>query len=299
MFAWPIVELLPLGLGLTISPHSLGSAVGFVLGALLLRHRLLVGGLVARDELSVVLQEGLSRLVLGAIVGARSFHVLGNLDRYADDPLAVFDVSQGGLSLLGGMLTALLVTAPYMRRQGIATLPLMDAGAAATAVGILCARIGDLVVGDHLGGPTRAWFGWRCTGRLADPVTGELTRLPVQPYPVGLTPSNGCFDTPVVQTALAGAATALVVLLVVLVVERRRPPTGVVVACWMLTYAPLRVALDVVRPDRRLFGLTGNQWGLLLAWTAALVLLLRIRATAGAPDPPGGLHDGIDTGADA
>src|SRR3546814_10868916 len=50
-----------------------------------------------------------------------------------------------------------------MRRKQLPFWTLMDAAAPGLALGILLGRIGDLVVGDHLGEPTDFVLGFRCT----------------------------------------------------------------------------------------------------------------------------------------
>src|SRR3546814_7402893 len=50
-----------------------------------------------------------------------------------------------------------------MRRNQLPFWTLMDAAAPGLALGILLGRIGDLVVGDHLGKATDFVLGFRCT----------------------------------------------------------------------------------------------------------------------------------------
>src|SRR3546814_6689216 len=50
-----------------------------------------------------------------------------------------------------------------MRRERLSFWRLMDAAAPGLALGSLIGRIGDLLVGDHLGEPTDFALGFRCT----------------------------------------------------------------------------------------------------------------------------------------
>ena len=43
-------------------------------------------------------------LVIGGIVGARALYVLENLDRFQDDPLDVFAINAGGISIYGALI---------------------------------------------------------------------------------------------------------------------------------------------------------------------------------------------------
>ena len=70
------------------------------------------------------------------------------------DPLGWFMVWQGGLSLLGGIVGAVLAGIPYTLRRRLSLSLLLDSAAPGIAVGIFIGRIGDLVIGERLGGRT-------------------------------------------------------------------------------------------------------------------------------------------------
>ena len=171
---------------------------------------------------------------------------------------------------------------------------MLDAAAPAVALGLVCGRIGDLVIGDHVGAPSGDFpLGWRCTARLWDPTTNSLGRLPPSPYPFDRAepPTLGCFDVAVHQTALYDGLAAVVVLVVLLAMSRRTFFPGALASGWVLVYAPLRGLGDLLREDRRWLGLTGSQWALLVAAVAVSVWLSRrsrrARVTSGrGPDGP-------------
>src|SRR3546814_20526789 len=96
----------------------------------------------------------LYRAAIGALVGARLAYALNHWADYADRPLEVLAVWEGGISLFGGIFGGVLAAVPVMRRKQLPFWTLMDAAAPGLALGILLGRIGDLVVGDHLGEPT-------------------------------------------------------------------------------------------------------------------------------------------------
>lgn len=293
MLSWPIVERIPLFGEAALSPHGIGIAVGFLLGAYLFaavgRRRGLRDDEVAVDP-DEVAQEIAVRAAIGAIVVGRLAYVLTHLDRFTGDlgeVVAILAVTDGGFSFLGGVTGALLLCVPWIRSQGLSTPRMLDAGAPAVALGLVCGRLGDLVIGDHVGVPSGDFpLGWRCSANLYVEGANTFGRVAPEPYPFDRAeaPTQGCFDVALHQTALYDGLAALVVLVVVLVLVRRRLFPGAIAAAWVLVYAPLRGLGDVLREDRRWFGLTGSQWALLATTVAVLAWLARRRAREASDD---------------
>jgi phosphatidylglycerol---prolipoprotein diacylglyceryl transferase len=248
---------------LRVSPHGIGTAVGFLAGAQLLFPR--TRKLGVPDEL---VQEMLWRGLLGALVGARLAYVVNHAGEF-DSVGEVLAVWEGGLSLLGGIAGGVLAAYPVMRRERLPFWPLMDAAAPGLALGILIGRIGDLVVGDHLGKPTDFALGFRCTDAdTASPCVapvGEGVHMPA------------LYD--LVSVSL---------LLAVLLLLRRRPRwDGFVILVFAAWYGTARVVEDFFRVDvTHGTGLSGSQWTALVVAAASLyVLLVRRRTPGRAVDP--------------
>lgn len=297
--SWPIVSRIPLVGDLAVSPHGIAIGTGFAVGAVMMIRRARSRGITAADavrdlDASAVadeVQRVLGWVLVGAIVAARSFYVLTHADVYAADPSSILAIQEGGLTFVGGVAGGVATGWLVARRRGLDPVALLDAAAPGLALGLAIGRLGDLAIGDHLGAPTSAPWGWRCTGDLnpvGDPNALGMT-APV-PYP-GVAvrsgaiepPVVGCFDVPVLQTAFVDAAVALVVLVVLLAVERRVDwRRGSLASTWVVVYGVLRVAGDVLREDRRWFGLTGTQWALSVAVVVVLAAWWRRRRE---PDP--------------
>lgn len=279
---WPIVERIPLGGDLAISPHGITTALGFVVGAWLMIRRARLRGLGHTHvaDVNEAVQELLVRLGVGAIIGARLFYVLNNLDRYLDDPVAALAIWEGGLTFLGGVAGAVMAAVPLIRRRGYRLLQLGDSAAPGLAAGLAIGRIGDLAIGDHLGPAAGGFpFGWRCTGNLWDATGNSLVAggLPPQPYPAGAAPVQGCFDVAVHQTALYDLLSAALLFGVLLLLERRPRWDGFFAAVAIYWYGAFRLLDDLLRQDRRWLGLTGSQWAVLTAIVVLTVLIVRDR----------------------
>lgn len=171
----PILDLAPGPL--TISPHGVGTAAGFLAGA-----RLMLPAARARGIDDTHLWRLLTRAIIGALIGARLAYVINHLDTYSDRPLEALRVWEGGASLLGGIVAAILAALPEMRRQRLDFWTVMDAAAPGLALGIAIGRVGDLMVADHLGKQTDFLLGYRCTGAdTSSPCTAPIGQAVHQP----------------------------------------------------------------------------------------------------------------------
>lgn len=274
--AWEILPRIHLG-PLAVSPHGIGIAAGYLAGAqLMVRRSRRFGGPADED-----IWNALFYALMGAIVGARLGYVLGHLPEVTDggsDILGVFKVWEGGISLLGGITGAVLAAVPYVRKHNMGFWRMTDLAAPGLALGIVIGRIGDVVIGDHLGKPTNFALGWRCLGTPEGPprpAEDYLSRLAA-----GEPPSLGCFDITLHQTAIYDFTSTLVLLGVLLYMGRKARNTGLLTIVFVLWYGSMRVVNDFLRVDQRYFGLTGSQIMALLVVGVCLYLLVRYR---GAP----------------
>ena len=286
--AWHIFPRLELG-PLSVSPHGLGIAIGYLAGAqLLVRRARKLGGPDENDIWNVLFYA-----LIGAIVGARVGYVLGHLSQVTDggnDILGIFKVWEGGISLIGGITGAVLFALPYMFKHNMGFWRTMDLAAPGLALGIVIGRIGDLIIGDHLGKPTDFALGWLCLGSDGQPPTPADAY--VSALEAGEPPSLGCFDLVLHQTAIYDFFSTLALLGVLLWLGRKVRNTGfmiIVFTCW---YGAMRLITDFLRVDRRYFGLTGSQLMSLTVGLICLYLLIRFRGA-----PPGWRRDPAPAGA--
>lgn len=275
--AWVVLPRIEIG-PLAVSPHGIGIALGVLAGA---RLGVYVANRYGGPE-EADIWNGLFWAMLGAIAGARIGYVLGHVSGVTDggsDPLGVFKVWEGGISLLGGITGAVLASVPYMRRHGIPFWGAMDVVAPGLALGIGIGRFGDMVIGDHLGKPTTWPLGWRCLGEAGGrpPIDAAGYRAAVES---GGAPSLGCFDVTLHQTALYDLLSTLLLLGLLLWLAGRRRRGGLLAIVFVIWYGTARMVTDFLRVDRRYLGLTGSQ---ILALTVALVCLYLLARYRGAP----------------
>jgi phosphatidylglycerol---prolipoprotein diacylglyceryl transferase len=286
VLGWPVLDRIHLG-PLAISPHGVGIAAGYLLGARwMLREGPKRG--VQEDHVGTLLLAAL----LGAIVGARFFYVLGHFDEFdgITDMLAVW---RGGISLIGGILGGIIAAYPFMRRYGYRFAQVMDSAAVGLAFGIGFGRIGDLVIGDHLGKPTDFLLGFQYSGgTLPGPwqqVFEGTWRVALPGGKVQLLSEQGaqlcegeCGPGAVLQSGPAVHQTALYDMGIALALfgflwwlNRKPRREGTLIAVFAIWYGAGRVLTDFLRVDKTwVIGLTGSQWaslGAIVLGIAALV----------------------------
>lgn len=121
--------------------------------------------------------------LLGGIVGARLFHVVDRWDLYADDPVRVLYVWEGGLAVYGGLVGGVLAGLLYARFNGLPFWRAADAAAPGLILSQGLGRLGCIPNGDALGAPVDVPWAFIYTNP-ATMVPPELLGEPLHPYAV-------------------------------------------------------------------------------------------------------------------
>lgn len=256
------IELGPL----SVSPHGIGIAVGFLIGA-----RFMLPRSRRRGMSDDVIYPLFTLAAIGAIVGSRLAYVLNHFSEY-ESLAEALKVWEGGISLVGGMFGAILFAIPKIRKSGLSFWKVMDSAAPGMALGVVVGRIGDLALADHLGKTTDFFLGYKC------PPLGVETGSPCAP-------TEFASRTPgavVHQTALYDMILAAVILGVILWLERRRREgafDGFFIFVFGAGYGIARIFEDFLREDLRRFGLTGSQWVAIATLAVCLYNLVIRRRT--------------------
>jgi len=250
-----------------VSPHGLGIAVGFLIGA-----RLMLPAAKERGITEEQVYALLTRAAIGTIIGARVAYVINHPGDYTSNPLEIIAIWKGGISLLGGIAGAIFAALPKMRSDGLSFWKVMDSAAPGMALGIIIGRIGDLVIADHLGKPTRFFLGYVCP-RVE---TGS--------------PCHAAVGHAVHQPALYDFFTSILLLALLLWLRRKPRYDGFLILVFGAIYGCGRIAEDFFRVDvTHGTGLTGSQWTALFTVLACLYALIFLRRTpwqSGRPEHP-------------
>jgi prolipoprotein diacylglyceryl transferase len=134
------------GVPLQITWHGFFTAVGTLVGIWLAVRWATRAGYSEDDTFSVAMWG-----VIGAIVGARLFHVVDQWDFYARDPISIIKVNEGGLAIYGTIVGGPIAGALYAWRKGLNVARLADIAAPPLILGMAIGRIGDIINGEHHG----------------------------------------------------------------------------------------------------------------------------------------------------
>jgi phosphatidylglycerol---prolipoprotein diacylglyceryl transferase len=279
---WPVLDRFRFGGSFAISPHGLFIAIGFMVGASLLARLAPRRGITEDHIQSIIFW-----CLVGAIIGSRFFYVLAHFSEF-DNLGQMLAIWRGGISLLGGIAGAILINVHRLRRYGYRFFQVVDPGAVAVALGISIGRIGDLIIGDHLGRPTSWLLAWKYSGgTLAPPFTcgtegcqaslqgGHLERI--SRSGATLYDSSGTIlaqGVGVHQTALYDMILVGLLFGLLWYLQKRPRREGVLTLTFGLLYGCFRLLEDSLRIDKRFGPLTGSQWtALTVAVISAAILL--------------------------
>jgi phosphatidylglycerol:prolipoprotein diacylglycerol transferase len=135
-------------------------AIAFLLGIIWARKRAMKAGIPGQHVID------LSFIVLiASIVGSRFFYVIYHLDEFSDNILNVINPFQGdtvgiyGLSMMGGVVLAVISAFLFFYFKKIYPWPLLDAMMPMFALGLGIARVGCFLNGCCFGLPHEGLFG--------------------------------------------------------------------------------------------------------------------------------------------
>ncbi|MDZ7338143.1 MAG: prolipoprotein diacylglyceryl transferase [candidate division KSB1 bacterium] len=214
---------------LQIHAYGLMLATSFVLGILLAARRAKKVGIDPNRimDLGVV-------VAVSAIVGARLFYVVRHLDEFRGHWTDTFNPFQstgqvgiGGLTLLGGVILALVTSYIYLRAKGLPFLRVADMVAPSLGLGIFLTRIGCFLNGCCYGVPTKLPWGVS--------------------FPEGCAAHWQYGSVPIHPTQLYSSLGGLIIFLALLALDRRRAFDGYLFYFFLIFYGLGRFLVDFVR----------------------------------------------------
>ncbi len=168
-----------------------------------------------------------TQIVLAAIAGSRVLYVVTHRGAYAGSAWDVFRVWEGGLTVYGGALAAVLISIWFCRRRRLPFLRMADTLAPSLALGVGIARIGCFLNGCCFGHACDAQWAVRFPdGSLANHALGNVGVHPAQLY---------------------ASAAALVVFAVLLWVDRRRRREGFLFWLFLVLFGGVTFFTDFSR----------------------------------------------------
>lgn len=93
-----------------------------------------------------------------AIIGARLYYILFDLEPYLADPIQIFNTRSGGLAIYGGLIAAVIVLLVYTRHHFIDPWLFLDVVAPGVMLGQAMGRWGNFTNHEAYGGETTRQF---------------------------------------------------------------------------------------------------------------------------------------------
>ena len=192
-------------------------------------------------------------MIICAIIGSRLLYVLENLSNFLNAPLDVLKLWQGGMSIYGGFIGAVIACLVYFKKNKLDIWSYGDAVIFSLPLGLFIGRLGCFLIHDHPGVKT-------------DFILGVA-------YPDGVRHDLGLY------LSLNG----LVLFLFFLILHRRSWFSGFYVAFFSIWYGAVRFLLDFLRAqdtvgaDPRYFGLTLAQYLSIILFVVGICLFYRLK----------------------
>ena len=241
--------------GLEIAWHGVFTAVGVICGVGVAAFFARRAGLGEDAIYNTALA-----LVIGGIIGARTLYVLENLDQFQDDPLDVFAINAGGISIYGALIGGTLAGSAYALWRRLPRFGLMaDIAAMGGIIGMAVGRIGCLLLGDIF-------------SRTTDWPIGVLYTNPDSPsYPRFTAVTPQLAQHPVVGYEMVGD---LLIFVALFVLYRLLKRDGIVFWAWVFLYGAMRFGLSFMRDDDLVFA--GLRMAQLIALGAMILAPLAV-----------------------
>jgi phosphatidylglycerol:prolipoprotein diacylglycerol transferase len=174
-------------------------------------------------------------ITLGIVLGGRAGYVLFyNLPHFAEHPVEILQIWNGGMSFHGGVLGCIVAIVLFALYRHISVLSLADVTSAVAPIGLFLGRLANFINGELWGRPTDVPWA------MVFPLGGPIPRHPSQLY----------------EAALEGVVLFLLLAALVRCGALKRP--GVIAGIFAIGYGVARITCEMFRePDVQL----GFLWG--------------------------------------
>lgn len=209
---------------LTIQYYGLILAIAATAGYFLAQHRRKTFALTVAQADKIILV-----LVLSGFVGARLYHVFSEFSFYTANPLQIFSIWNGGLSIYGAMIGGVIGIILYLKfwreqNSSVTVWSLLDWLVPSLALGQVIGRFGNFVNYEIYGTPTT--LPWKMF------VPEQFRRVPFE------------FQSFFHPLFLYESAASVVILVLLL---KLKVKSGTLFLTWLLMYNVVRFFLEQIR----------------------------------------------------
>ncbi len=181
--------------------------------------------------------------VIGGIVGARLYYVVFSWETYADNPISILYIWEGGLAIYGGIIGALLVGGIIAKIQKLCVRDCFDIASMGFLIGQCLGRWGNFFNGEAYGSNTTLPWGMTSTKIQNELAYLKSTGVDVDPA------------LPVHPTFLYESLWCIVgFVLIHFLVAKRRTFKGQVFLSYCIWYGVGRSIFEGLRTDSLMIG---------------------------------------------
>lgn len=166
-------------------------------------------------------------IIISAIIGSRLYFVGSHWDLYRHNLLDILKVWQGGLSVQGGVIMAVLVSYIYVKKHNIEFLKLADVMIPSVALGQAIGRLGCFLNGC-------------CYGVSCDLPWGVH-------FPEGSAAAHAFPHMAVHPTQLYAVVYSLAIFAILLLIDKHKPITGITFFLYFVLIGIARFSIDFIR----------------------------------------------------
>lgn len=214
---------------ITLRYYGLMYAIALFLGILIIKKTLKIKNIKIENEL---LTDFIIYTFFAAIIGARIYYVLFNLDYYLAQPSEIIAIWHGGLAIHGGIIGAFLFGIFLATKKNLPKKELADSCSLAAILGQAIGRLGNFFNGDAFGLPTSKPWG----------IIFPLESPAGQAFP-------GLATHPVMFYEALGNLLAFIFLYH----HYKKSKSGTTTALYLISYSLIRFVVSFFRADSLMF----------------------------------------------
>ncbi len=163
-----------------------------------------------------------------ALISARLYYVIFNLEEYLEDPVRILNFRGGGLAIYGGIIGGLITCFIFCQKRDIKLLDLLDFVVPGIALGQAIGRWGNFVNIEAYGTPTT--LPWR----MGIYELGEY----VEVHPTFLYESIATF----------------ILFIILIIIKNKRKFVGQLTCIYFIWYSFVRMLIEGLRTDSLMLG---------------------------------------------
>ena len=174
-------------------------------------------------------------LIIVAILGARIYYCLFNLDYYIMDPLSILKIWEGGLAIHGGVIAGIIFCYFYTKKKNLDLIKILDIIAPALVLGQAIGRWGNFFNSEAYG-----------------PVTtlNTLKGLHIPKFIIDGMYIDGAYHHPTFFYESLGC----LIIFLILMIFRNKMKKGQISGTYFVLYGIIRFLIESLRQDSLMLG---------------------------------------------